>query len=105
MMHISGDTYELTIGPYENATEISFWVIAKDTSYDKNAGVNENDDNNYNIQVFVEPKSAPEPPPPKPEPTPEPQGEIPGFPTGSIVIGLALAVTILRMFQVFYAKS
>jgi hypothetical protein len=44
------------------------------------------------------PTPTPEPSPePTPEPTPKPQGGIPGFPIESLIIGLAIALIILRM--------
>ena len=60
MMSISGDTHEVTMGPYGNTTDISFYISAKDTSYHENIGLNDNSGNFYKIQIFVF-KQEPEP--------------------------------------------
>lgn len=110
MMFISGDTYEVTIGPYGNTTDISFHISSKDTSYYENIGVNDNSSNFYNIQILVfeqepEPEPTPTPTPtpepsPSPEPTPETKPrEIPGYPKESLLVGLALSIIVLWIRQ------
>jgi hypothetical protein len=96
MTPFSRDNYEALIGPYGNTTTIQFYVSARDTSYAKNIGENNNSGKYYSIQVFVE-KPKTESNPIKietsPEPTPEPQKQIPGYPVWSIIVGAALLLT------------
>ena len=91
MAYLSGDTYEISIGPYGNTTNIVFYVSAKDSSYYENIGVNDNSSNFYNIQVFVfdqEPEPTPTPTPtPSPTPTPTPT------PYPTVESGLVLVIT------------
>jgi hypothetical protein len=113
MQYISGDSYEASIGPYENNTEVHFYVSAVDTSYNENLGVGDNYGNYYSIHILVfkpkqdstntptpEPSPEPEPTPtptpePTPSPSPKPQGGIPGFTLGSVLLGLALVILII----------
>jgi len=97
MTPVSGDTYGITVGPYGNNTDIEFYVSAKDTSYDGNTRVEDNNGNFYRVQILVEPVPVPTPTPPEPtpDPAPEPRVRIPGFPMGPIIIGLAAVITII----------
>lgn len=106
MMYLSGDTYEVNIGPYGNSTDISFYISAKDTSYYENIGVNDNGSKFYKIQILVlkqesEPEPTPTPtlthvPSPAPEPTPEPKPRgIPGYPMESLLVGLIMLISVL----------
>jgi hypothetical protein len=106
MTSISGDAYEVNIGPYGNATDISFYISARDTSYYENIGVEDQSSNFYNIQILVfeqEPEPTPTPTP-EPSPSPEPPAEpeprgIPGYPMESLLAGLATSIFVLWFRQ------
>jgi len=106
MRLVSGDTYEVTIGPYGNTTDILFYISAKDTSYYGNIGVNDNNNNFYITQILVfEPEPTPTPTPiptpsPEPSPSPEPTHEpkssgICGFPMESLFVGFIVTILVL----------
>jgi hypothetical protein len=95
MHYISGDSYEASIGPYGNNTEVHFYISAVDTSYNENLGVSDNNGDYYSLHILVyEPKQeSVSTPTPKPEPEPEIEESgrgIPGFPLMSILAALVI---------------
>ena len=103
MIYFSGDTYEITIGPYGNTTNITFYISALDSSYYENVGVNNNNTNYYKIQilVFVEPEPTPTPTPtltPTPTPSTTPSSTAEGGLTFLVSIVFLISILSLVIF-------
>jgi len=101
MIYLSGDTYEITLGPYGNTTNITFYISALDSSYYENIGVNNNNSNYYKIPilVFEEPEPIPTPTPtPTPTPSPTPSLTTEGGITFLISIVFLISILSLVIF-------
>lgn len=103
MSKVTGDTYSIDIGPYENPVNVSIYISASDTSYNTNTGINDNEGKHYTIRI-TEPIQEPEPETepeqdttePTQEPVTSPEKGIPGHPLESIILGLFITILALQ---------